>query len=316
MLRRLRGGESTAAARLEITTRKDSVVRVSATAHVAEGVYGGREFRWLFADERPRYRRERIARERATALEALVAERTAELERADHLKERLIAIVSHELRTPLAAIAGFTELLSLGVHGALTEQQRTAMSRIHLAYEHMSRIVEDLLSYSGIAGGTLSLDIQDVLVGDQLRAMTELVARRADERGLRLAVADEVGQRFVLADPDRLRQILLNLIGNAMKYTPPGGKIRVRASSTPTHALIDVEDTGPGIPRRDQAAIFEPFNRLTRDRLTPGVGLGLTISREMARAMDGDITVASDGSAGSCFSLRLPFSTRLAGPNA
>lgn len=220
--------------------------------------------------------------------------------------------MSHELRTPLGAIAGFTELLSLGARGSLTEEQQEDVRRIHGAYEHMSRVVEDLLSFNRIAAGTLALDIQDVDVGDLLRAVQELIGHQAVERGVSLTSDDLVGTQTVRADPHRLRQILLNLVGNAVKYTPSGGSVHIQATATTTDALIEIEDTGPGIPASEQASIFDPFIRLLHDKAAPGSGLGLAISREMARAIGGDVTVASEIDVGSRFSVRLPFSTRLA----
>jgi signal transduction histidine kinase len=117
---------------------------------------------------------------------------------------------------------------------------------------------------------------------------------------------------IVRADPERLRQIMLNLIGNAVKYTPRGGTVVVRPRVDGRDVFIEVVDDGPGVPRENHESIFEPFVRLSRDKLSPGTGLGLAISRTMARAMGGDVTLAKELAVGSCFTLRLPGSTRFA----
>ena len=310
LLVRLADAQADVIVRIKLVTRRKSVVRVEATASVTRGWTGDvQEVRWLLVDQRPRRRRDRARIERAATLEALVAERTSDLERSQRLKERLVATVSHELRTPLAAIAGFTELLSLGVRGPLSEAQRADIERIHRAYEHMARVVDDLLSFSKISAGQLPLDIQDAALRDQLRVVTEMITHQAGERGVTLTVAEPAETMVVRADPERFRQIVLNLVGNAVKFTPPGGSVTVRCTTTEHEAILEVRDDGRGIPHENHESIFEPFVRLPRDRLTPGTGLGLAISREMARAMGGDLTVTGDVDVGSCFALRLPLAT-------
>jgi signal transduction histidine kinase len=142
------------------------------------------------------------------------------------------------------------------------------------------------------------------------------VSHQAGERGVTLTIAEPDASIVIRADPERFRQIVLNLVGNAVKFTPPGGTVNVQQSLTDHDVIIQVRDTGRGIPRENHEMIFEPFVRLPRDRLTPGTGLGLAISREMARAMGGDLTLSGDIDVGSCFELRLPLSTRLAGEGA
>lgn len=313
-VQRFHMGATTAEVELEITTRRGTIVPVTATASASR--HNGariREIRWLLLDQRPTRRRERTRREQAGQLDALVAARTSDLERTHELKDRLVAMVSHELRTPLAAIAGFTELLSMGLRGPLSEEQRLDIERIHRAYEHMARVVDDLLNYSKVTGGRMSFEVEDAALNGQLQMVTELVAQHAAERNVAVVVDAADADAVVHADPERLRQILLNLVGNAVKYTPPGGTVTVRERVEGCDAVIDVEDTGAGIPRDQHEHIFEPFVRLPRDAAVAGSGLGLAISREMARAMAGDLTVSSEVGVGSCFRLRLPRSTRLAG---
>lgn len=313
----LRDGADRVELELEVVRRQGSPVPVSVTVSPGRRMNGTiREIRWLLVDLRPTRHRERTRRERAAKLEALVAARTAELQRAEQLKDRLIATVSHELRTPLTAIAGFTELLAMGLRGPVSDQQRVDIDRIHRAYEHMARVVDDLLSYNKVTGGRMRFDVEDATVHAQLQLVTELVAQHAAEKDVRLQLEPGTIDPLVHADPERLRQILLNLLGNAVKFTPAGGTVTVRSSVTNSDVVVEVQDTGPGIPEIEQARIFEPFVRLSRDHDVAGSGLGLAISREMALAMGGDISVTSEVGVGSCFQLRLPVSTRLADNHA
>jgi signal transduction histidine kinase len=313
LLGSLSGDDDHVTLRFNLVARGKKVVPVEATTNVARDRHGRiQDIRWLFADLRPRRRLERARRARTTGLETLVAERTSELERSQRVKEQLVATVSHELRTPLAAVAGYTEILTLGLRGDLNDAQRMDLARIHRASEHMARVVEDLLNYSAISAGQAVVDIQDTVLSDELRAVADLIADRAIERDVRFTLAEPAESVIVRADPERLRQIMLNLIGNAVKYTPRGGTVVVRPRVDGRDVFIEVVDDGPGVPRENHESIFEPFVRLSRDKLSPGTGLGLAISRTMARAMGGDVTLAKELAVGSCFTLRLPGSTRFA----
>lgn len=300
-------GADSAEVAFEVARKGEPGVPVVATASVSRNPDGSvQEIRWLLIDQRPARRRDEARRTRAAKLEALVAERTAELQRAEELKDRLIAIVSHELRTPLTAIAGFTELLAMGLRGPISEEQRTDIERIHRAYEHMARVVDDLLSYNKVSGGRMTFDVCDTELNGQLQLVLELVARDAAGHGVRLSIDEAPRDAIIHADPERVRQILVNLLGNAVKFTPPGGAVSVRTRVKRREVVIEVEDTGRGIPERERERIFEPFVRLEEDRNVAGSGLGLAISREMAREMGGDLSVESELGVGSCFTLRLP----------
>ena len=313
----LNAGAPTVTLDLEIVGRDNTLVPVEATASAVRGPHGRLcEIRWLLVDQRPRRKRNQLRRERADELEALVSARTADLARAQHMKDQLVAVVSHELRTPLAAIAGFTELLSMGLRGPLSEEQKLDIDRIHRAYEQMARVVDDLLSYSKVAAGHMAFEIRDAPLRGQVRLVLELVAQPADERGVSIVVSEAPVDALIRVDAERVRQILLNLVSNAIKYTPEGGSVSVNQRLTDTEAIIEVSDTGPGVPADQRERIFEPFVRLSRDDATPGTGLGLAISREMARAMGGDLTIADRVGPGTCFTLRLPLSTGLAALDA
>jgi PAS domain S-box-containing protein len=312
VLNRVHGGETVVTFRMKVARRTKGSVIVEATVAASHNRRGElTELRWLLVDVRRRRKVERARRLRAERLELVVAERTAELEHAQQLKDRLLAIVSHELRTPLSAIGGYTELLSMGLRGPLSDEQQLDVQRIRRAYEHLARIVDDLLNFNKLVARTLSYDIVDVALEDAVRGAWELTAPQARDHALTL----ELGAAppvIVRADGERLRQIIVNLIGNAVKFTGAGGTVRVSASADSRCAMIRVEDNGPGIPEAARESIFEPFVRIGTDHGVPGSGLGLAISRDMAVAMGGELTVSSELGIGSCFTLRIPVSTRFA----
>jgi signal transduction histidine kinase len=174
----------------------------------------------------------------------------------------------------------------------------------------MARVVDDLLSYNKVSGGRMTFDLRDAGLNGQLQLVSELVAQDAAGHGVRLSIEEAPRDVIVHADPERVRQILVNLLGNAVKFTSPGGEVSVRSRMKRRDVVIEVRDTGRGIPERDRDRIFEPFVRLAEDRNSGGSGLGLAISREMAREMGGDLSVESELGAGSCFTLRLPRSAK------
>ncbi len=272
----------------------------------------GVELRWLLVDRTKRARREREQRARAAELETLVAARTAELLQAQATKDRLVATVSHEFRTALSAIGGYAELLAMGLRGPLTEPQAEDVRRIQRAYHHLSHVVDDLLSYSKIISGHLSLHVTDVALRDALRAIAELVMPQAAARHITITLGDTDQSLVVRADTDRLRQIVLNLLGNAIKFVPTQGRIDVRCRADATDVYVDVADNGPGIPPAEREGVFEAFVSHPSPAGVVGTGLGMAISRDLARAMGGDLAIKPQEDGGSCFVLRLPRSTPLA----
>ena len=298
-----------------------------------------RELRWLLIDETARRRRERRVRARSAELEVLVEQRTAELrraievqtelaeeaqlardraERASREKSELIAIVSHELRTPLAAIGGYAELLSLGIRGSLSESQRGDALRILEAQSHILRLVDDLVGYAKLESGRLRFDVVDVILADAINGIAALVQPQAAAKQIQLAIERCDADVMVRADDERLRQIVLNLLANAIKFTPVGGRVTLAATARESAVEILIRDTGVGIPPEKLEAVFEPYVQLddTREARTSGWGLGLAISRDMARAMGGELSATSTPGAGAAFALRLPGSTRIASPGA
>jgi PAS domain S-box-containing protein len=242
----------------------------------------------------------------------------ADAEAASRAKSEFLAVMSHELRTPLNAIGGYAELLELGVRGPLTDQQRADLARIHQSQRHLLGLINQVLNYTRIDAGAVTYELGDVLVSDAIAAAAALVHPQVQRRDLTFTVAECAPGLLVHADPEKVQQILLNLLTNAVKFTPPGGEIRVACEECDAAdgvtdgavgrvVTISVADDGIGIPDDKLAAIFDPFvqvdQRLTRTQ--EGVGLGLAISRDLARGMGGDLVASSTIGGGSVFTLRL-----------
>jgi signal transduction histidine kinase len=229
-------------------------------------------------------------------------------ESANRAKSEFLAMMSHELRTPLNAIAGYTELVEMEIHGPVTDDQREALRRIQRSERHLLGLVNGVLNYARLETGNLSYHVVDVDVEGALAECESLVTTQARSRNLRLTIEPCPSGARVKADAEKLQQILLNLLSNAVKFTGEGGSITVTCQVGSETVAIRASDTGRGIPPADAARIFEPFvqidTKLTGSR--DGVGLGLAISRELARAMHGDLTVESELGQGSTFILTLP----------
>ena len=244
--------------------------------------------------------------ERARLFEAERAARH-DAEAANRSKSEFLAVMSHELRTPLNAIGGYAELIELGIHGPVTEPQRTALARIQQSQRHLLGLINQVLNYARIDAGAVRYDIVDVPVAEALATAEALVLPQVRARGLVYLPASISPDLSVRADREKLQQILLNLLGNAIKFTDRG-EVRVTCSVQHATVSIAVTDTGIGIAPEKLVGIFEPFvqidQRLTREN--DGVGLGLAISRELARGMGGDLTAVSTPGEGSRFVLTLP----------
>ena len=257
------------------------------------------------------------ARERQFEIRDYVAERErlleseraarAEAEEANRSKSRFLAVMSHELRTPLNAIAGYSDLLDLGVHGELSDPQREALRRIQKSERHLLGLIEDVLTYARVETGQLKFDLTTVDILELVTTTEALVAPQLRSRELRLDLSGCEAGMLIEVDRDKTQQILVNLVANAIKFTPPGGTIAIAWVAEGRSVQLTVTDTGVGIPSDKIGTIFEPFvqvdTRLTRTH--EGVGLGLAISRDLARAMGGDLTVDSRVGEGSCFTLTL-----------
>ena len=251
--------------------------------------------------------RERASAERDRLLAAAEeARHSAEL--ANRAKADFLAIMSHELRTPLNAIGGYAELLELGVHGSISSEQRVALEKIQRSQRHLLGLINGVLNYAKVDAGAVSYEIENFPVADILGACDALVQPQVREKGLSLDIAPVDPLLLCVGDREKVQQVLINLLTNAIKFTDRGGAIRVTAAAAPDHVRISVHDTGRGIPADRLEAIFQPFVQLDArlTRVNEGVGLGLSISRDLARGMGGDLNVSSTPGEGSTFVLSLP----------
>ncbi|HKP77197.1 MAG TPA: PAS domain S-box protein [Longimicrobiaceae bacterium] len=239
------------------------------------------------------------------------ARRLAEVEASNRTRSEFLASMSHELRTPLNAIGGYTELLALGVRGPITEEQRHDLERIRQSQVHLLSIINDILNYSRIEAGQVRYDVTAVPLAQAATAVLPMVEPQALAKGLTVRVEDCPGGAVARADETKVEQILINLLTNAVKFTPEGGRITVTCLHAGRRVRVSVADTGIGIPEDEVEAVFEPFVQLGRSLTTghEGTGLGLAISRDLARAMGGDLTLRSELGKGSTFTLFLPAAT-------
>ena len=226
---------------------------------------------------------------------------------ANRTKAEFLAVMSHELRTPLNAIAGYAELLSLGVSGPLTPKQGDAVARIRINEEHLLALIEDVLSFAKIEAGSSPVRAQPVAVCEALNALEDLVRPDLLRHELSFIWKGCDPTLMVKADPVKLRQILLNVLSNAIKFTPPQGRIELTALRSGDRGSICVSDTGIGIPADKIERVFEPFFQVQAGstREYAGVGLGLAISRDFARAMGGEIEVRSAPGKGCMVTIEL-----------
>ena len=276
-----------------------------------------------------------LLRERRHALS--LAGRTTELERlyqevarSNRMKSEFLANVSHELRTPLNAVVGFVEMLREGVYGEMTPRQALPVDRIAASATHLRQLVDRLLDIAKIAAGRLEVHPEPLVLRPFVLNVASEMESLVSERGLALSIAVGPTVPRIRTDQTHLRQILINLIGNAVKYTPSGGiqvRARVVANGTspaddegpdlgpppdPTRSWValQVSDTGIGIAPGDRERIFDEFEQVNAgartDSARRGTGLGLAISRRLARLLGGELTVASDLGRGSVFTVWLP----------
>jgi signal transduction histidine kinase len=222
-------------------------------------------------------------------------------------KADFIAIMSHELRAPLTAIAGYVELLAKGVNGPVNMDQADALSRVQRNQEHLATLVDDVLNFTRLEASPVSAKQQRVLVSAAFDAVEPIVQPELRRKHLIFERHPFDATLAVSADPDRLRQILVNFVANAVKYTAEGGNVGVGARIEEGRVRLYVSDNGVGIPADQLARVFEPFFRVPHQGVSaPGVGLGLTIARDLARAMGGEIALESTVGVGTTVSVLLP----------
>ncbi len=237
-------------------------------------------------------------------------------EQANAAKGEFLSTMSHELRTPLNAIAGYAQLLTLELRGPITDHQRQDLERIRFASEHLMGLVTDVLNFARLDAGKIDYQIDDVEFATVLDELEPLVGPQLRARNLSFdhdgCAPDTPDQpHMVRTDPEKLRQILLNLLTNAIKFTEAGGRVTMTCQTDKAAGVVRVRvsDTGRGIPQDQLERIFEPFVQVDRHRTLgsqQGVGLGLSISRDLARGLGGDLVAESVVGAGSTFTLTLP----------
>jgi signal transduction histidine kinase len=230
-----------------------------------------------------------------------------EAQRANEAKTSFLAMMSHELRTPLSAIGGYTEILQLGLRGPMNDAQLADLERIRSNQGHLLTIINDMLDLSQIESGQLSVHCESVALDEVLAQVEPIVTPHIGKKKLTYVVDASVRDIKVYADRERLRQVLVNLVTNAARYSEAGGAINVHAERRNGRVSLHVSDTGIGIPEEKLEAIFEPFVQVDSGptRRNGGTGLGLPISRRLVEAMEGSLHVVSQIGVGSTFTLEL-----------
>lgn len=237
-------------------------------------------------------------------------------EAANRTKTQFLGMMSHELRTPLNAIAGFTELLDMGIEGPVTEKQHAALARIKANQRQLLMLITEILNFVRIESGRMEYHFGRVSLPRALADVGIMLRGAADEKKVTLEISQPDTEVTAFADSDRVRQILVNLVMNAVKYTPAGGTVTLSCANVDNTVVARVRDTGPGIAPKQLATIFEPFVQLAASLSDQrsGLGLGLPVGRDLARAMKGDVTAESTTGVGSCFTLSLPRARDAASP--
>jgi len=232
----------------------------------------------------------------------------AEAERRSRDKSQHLTNLSHELRTPLNAIAGYVEILEMGIHGPLTERQRSDLARIRHNERYLMRLVNNVLTFMKLDAGHVVYEPAVVSILDMLESVEQVVRPLMQVKHLRYKKRKPDREPWVLADGDKVQQILVNLLTNSTKFTEPRGKIEIDFTGDDRVVRTRVRDSGCGIPRVEIERVFEPFVQVRElgSRMTDGSGLGLTISRQFAEAMHGRLYAESVKGKGSVFTLELP----------
>jgi signal transduction histidine kinase len=236
-----------------------------------------------------------------------IADKSRQLEVASQHKSEFLANMSHELRTPLNAIIGFSEVLAEGMFGEVNEKQTEYLRDILESGQHLLSLINDILDLAKIEAGRMELELTDFDLAQAISNALTLVRERAQRRGIALHQAADEQLGRIRGDERKIKQVLLNLLSNALKFTPEGGRVDVRAGIVDGLAEISVTDTGVGIAPEDQEAVFEEFRQVgTSDKKVEGTGLGLALSRKFIELHGGRIWVKSQVGMGSTFTFTLP----------
>ena len=241
-------------------------------------------------------------------LEQKVRERTRAADTANRHKTEFLAHLSHELRTPLNAVMGFSEALEMRLFGELNAKQAEYVHNIHESGKHLLQLINDVLDLARVEAGELQLELIALDVDETLRAAAMLVRGTAAKRGIELTLEIAADLPRAQADKRKLKQIIINLLSNALKYTPRDGRVSLQAYKSDTEIVIACHDTGIGIAASELGAVFDKFHQVrTQGEHKPeGTGLGLALTRRLVEAQGGKITVESRPGSGSTFSFTLP----------
>jgi signal transduction histidine kinase len=230
-------------------------------------------------------------------------------EGATSAKDRALSTLAHDIRSPLGAIQGYCELLEEEVYGPVNDRQREALGRVRMSGRHLLSLLDNVMDMARITAGVVQVGAEPVALADVAREAVHMLIPAADAKLQTLQLGRMV-PATVTADHARVRQILVNLIGNAVKFTPQDGTVAVTTAVLERGGRrwgeVRVADSGPGIARAEQAAIFQPYYRSEGTASAPGVGLGLAISRALVEQMGGELDLESEPGAGSTFIIRLP----------
>lgn len=230
-------------------------------------------------------------------------------EGATDAQERALSTLAHDIRTPLGAIDGYCENLEIGVYGPVNDRQREALGRVRMSGRHLLSLLDNVMEMARLNAGVLRVGAEPVELADVAREAVHMLLPAAQAKLVSLE-AGAVEEVTVTADHARVRQVLVNLVGNAVKFTPPDGSVTVSTAVVSMDGgawgEIRVADTGPGIAPAEQASIFEPYYRSEGTAQLPGVGLGLAISLALVRQMEGELALESEPGVGSTFIVRFP----------
>ncbi len=278
----------------------------------------GDEYRWNLVRAQPHYEGDRIVRwfgcnadiEDYKRIESARDAALTETKAANKAKANFLAMMSHELRTPLNAVGGYAQLMLDGIPTPAAPEHHDYLRRIERSQKHLLGLIDSVLTHAKIESGRMTYHNIDVTVGEILDEVEPLIAPQRNAKGLSYSQDKSDLHAVFRGDKEKVVQIILNILSNAAKFTPAGGSIAVNTNVTPSTLAISVTDTGIGLSPDQVAQVFEPFVQFQSalGREHKGTGLGMPISRELARGMGGDLSVTSELNAGSTFVLTLPVS--------
>lgn len=249
-----------------------------------------------------------LAQQWATEASEASEQAREEAQRASSAKSEFLAMMSHELRTPLSAIAGYAEILLLGLRGDLNPSMRLDIARIQANQQHLLRIINDILDLTQVESGKVGVDLQPVPLRAVLHDLDSIICPIVEEREIEYSVSDHALHVTIVADRERLLQVLVNLVANAARFTERKGRVAIHTEQDNGRARIHVTDSGIGITADQMERVFEPFVQVESGsaRSAQGTGLGLAISRRLVEAMNGSLTLESRVGVGSTFTIDLP----------